>query len=76
MIADRLAREKKLQEAEGIAFWEEFEERIGRIGDDPATLYRFEIGHVLHVKPEDIGEIPPHDLMAALHFFDAMYRSN
>jgi hypothetical protein len=76
VIADKLALEAKIQEGERAAFWEEFEDRLGPVGSDPAGFYSFEIGHVLHVTPDDLAELTPSDLLAALHFFDAMYRGN
>ena len=65
-----------MAEAEQIAFWAEFTDLFGEVGSDPVGFYRFEVGHVLHVTPEQVGELTPADLMAAVTFFDAMYRSN
>lgn len=76
MIADKLALEARIEEGERVAFWEEFADVFGEPGSDPAGFYRFEVGHVLHVTPDDLSELTPFDLMAAMRFFDAMYRSN
>ena len=55
-------------------FWEEFANRFGQIGRDPAGLYSYEVGHVLGVLPDDVGELTPADLMGAMNLFDVKYR--
>ena len=59
-----------------MEFWQEFEERFGAVGRDPAAYYSFEIGHVLHLRPDELGEVTPADLMGALSVFDALYRTD
>lgn len=57
-----------------MAFWQEFAEEFGEIGADPVGMYRYEVGHVLHVLPGDVGEIAPTDLMGALQLFNHLHR--
>ena len=56
------------------AFWQEFEDRVGPIGADPVALYSFELGHILHVLPDQVGELTPADILGALMMFDSQYR--
>lgn len=58
-----------------MAFWEEFEERFGRVGMNPRAYYCFEVGHILHVLPNEVGYLTPGDLLAALNLFDVLYRN-
>ena len=57
-----------------MAFWQEFEERVGRIGRNPVGFYSMELGHILHVTPDQVGQLTPADILGALHMFDAQYR--
>lgn len=57
-------------------FWQEFEDRLGPLGREPSSYYQLEVGHVLHLSPDDLGEVTPATLVEALHMFDALYRSN
>jgi hypothetical protein len=57
-----------------VAFWGDFAERVGEIGRDPAGFYSFEIGHILHVLPDEVGELTPADILGALMMFDSQYR--
>lgn len=57
-------------------FWAEFEDRFGEVGRDPAGYYTFEVGHILHVTPDQIGELSPGDLLGAARLFDALYRGD
>jgi hypothetical protein len=56
------------------AFWQEFEERLGPVGSDPVCFYGFELGHILKILPEDVGELTPSDIMGAYAMFEALYR--
>lgn len=31
------------------------------------------IGHILHLRPADLGDLTPYDLMGAVDLFDALY---
>lgn len=57
-------------------FWQEFEDRFGEVGRDPAAYYCLEVGHILHVTPDQVGEVSPSDLMGAVRMFDALYRGD
>ena len=57
-----------------MQFWEEFEEKVGVIGADPVGFYSMEVGHILHVLPDQVGELTPADILGALMMFDAQYR--
>lgn len=59
-----------------MEFWEAFEERFGEVGRDPAAYYSFEVGHILHLAPDQLGEVTPADLMGAANVFDALYRND
>jgi hypothetical protein len=39
------------------------------------NYWSYEIGHILHGRPEDVGEYTPSDLMGALSLFDLKYRA-
>ena len=67
-IATKLAEEQD-------RFWGEFEERFGDIGRDPAAYYSYEVGHILGVPPDQVGELTPGDLLGALVLFDHKYRA-
>jgi hypothetical protein len=58
-----------------VAFWEEFEDRFGKVGRRPASYWSYEIGHILHVGPKEIGYVTPGDLMGAMDLFDHQYRN-
>jgi hypothetical protein len=38
------------------------------------NYWSYEIAHVMHLKPDDVGEATPADLMGALAVFDSLYR--
>jgi hypothetical protein len=57
------------------AFWQEFDDRFGPVGGDPAGFYCFELGNICHVLPADVGELTPADMVGALNMFDALYRA-
>ena len=59
-----------------MEFWDEFVERFGEVGRDPAAYWSYEIGHILHLSPDYLGEVTPADLMGAIHVFDALYRGD
>ena len=58
-----------------MLFWEQFDERFGGAGRDPAAYWSYEIGHVLHLAPDQLSEVTPADLMGAATVFDALYRN-
>lgn len=68
------AREEALQTDNAERFWGEFEERFGEIGRDPATYYSVEIGHMLRIAPDGMGELTPGQIMDAVWLFDKVYR--
>lgn len=39
------------------------------IGADPASYYRYEVGHILHITPDQIGELTPRDLVGAMRLY-------
>ena len=45
------------------------------MGRDPVAYYSYEVGHVLHLGPDELGEVTPADLMGALAVFDHLYRN-
>jgi hypothetical protein len=57
-------------------FWADFEEQVGEVGADPVSFYGFQLGHILHVLPEDVGELTPSDILGAYSMFDALYMNN
>lgn len=59
-----------------MEFWDDFDERFGGIGRDPAAYWSYEIGHILHLSPDQLGEVTPGDLIGALAVFDALYRND
>lgn len=58
-----------------MEFWQEFEDRFGPVCGDPVGYYSYEIGHIVHVTPADVGELTPNDLLGALNLFDVLYRN-
>lgn len=58
-----------------MEFWDGFEERFGPVGRDPAAYYCYEVGHILHLSADELGEVTPSDLMGALNLFDVLYRN-
>jgi hypothetical protein len=54
----------------------EFNDRFGEIGGDPLNYWSYEIAHILHMAPDQIGEATPADLVGALAVFDALYRND
>ena len=61
---------------ERAEFWQEFEDRFGPLGRDPVVYYCYELGHILSLPPDLIGEITPADMLGALAVFDSLYRAN
>lgn len=57
-------------------FWQEFEDRLGPVGSDPAGFYCLEVGHTLGISPDDVGEVTPSVLLGAVTLFDAKYRAD
>ena len=57
-----------------MQFWQDFEDRVGEVGRDPVGFYSFELGHILHVAPGEVGELTPANILGALMMFDAQYR--
>ena len=39
------------------------------------TYYRMELGHILHVLPDDVGELTPGEMVEAQLMFDSLYRN-
>jgi hypothetical protein len=58
-----------------VEFWDSFVERFGPVGRDPAAYWSYEIGHVMHLSPDQLGEVTPSDLVGALNLFDVLYRN-
>jgi hypothetical protein len=40
------------------------------------NYWSYEIAHILHMAPDQIGEATPADLVGALAVFDALYRND
>lgn len=38
------------------------------------TYYRIEIGHILHVPPDGVGELTPGEMVEAQHLFERLYQ--
>jgi hypothetical protein len=57
-------------------FWQEFEERFVAVGRDPVSYWDYEVGHILHLGPDEVSEVTPADLMGAVAVFDALYRTD
>jgi hypothetical protein len=55
-------------------FWQEFDERFGPLGRDPIVYYCYELGHILSLRPDEMGEITPADMLGALDVFDSLYK--
>ena len=58
-----------------MEFWEHFDEQFGGVGRDPAAYWSYEIGHILHLSPDELSEVTPADLVGALSVFDTLYRN-
>jgi hypothetical protein len=41
---------------------------------DPRTYWTYEVGHIAHVGPDEVGYMTPADLLGAGDLFDALYR--
>jgi hypothetical protein len=41
---------------------------------EPVAYYCYELGHILHLSPEELGEVTYGDMLGALAVFDALYR--
>ena len=57
-------------------FWQEFEEMFGPPCREPAAYYNYEVGHILGVAPDAVGELSPSDLMGASNLFAHKYRGD
>jgi hypothetical protein len=38
------------------------------------TYYQFEVGHILHVQPDEVGELTPAELLGATVMFEGLYQ--
>lgn len=58
-----------------MEFWAEFEDTFGTVGRDPVGMYTYEVGHILSVTPEEMGELTPSAMLGAMWLFNHLYRA-
>ena len=67
-----LRRQLQRADRERANFWRSFELAWGLAGEPPETYWQPWLGHICHLRPQDLGEMTPYQLEACREYAEAI----